>query len=76
MTSLSKYFAASLCAVSLSLTAMNAEDNFKYTVDNFADIEVLRYKVPGFEDLSLNQKRLVYSKFYQKVQIFINRRSI
>ncbi|MBD5191901.1 MAG: dihydrofolate reductase [Bacteroidales bacterium] len=60
MTSLSKYFAASLCAVSLSLTAMNAEDNFKYTVDNFADIEVLRYKVPGFEDLSLNQKRLVY----------------
>ena len=33
---------------------------FDYTVDRFADIEVLRYKVPGFEDLSLNQKKLIY----------------
>ncbi len=33
---------------------------FKYTVDRFADIEVLRYQVPDFESLSLNQKRLVY----------------
>ena len=39
---------------------MNASDNFNYTVDKFADIEVLRYKVPGFENLSLNQKRLIY----------------
>lgn len=29
-------------------------------VDRFADIEVLRYVVPGFQDLSLNQKKLVY----------------
>lgn len=35
-------------------------DDFDYTVDKFADIEVLRYKVPGFEDLSLNQKKLIY----------------
>lgn len=35
-------------------------DEFDYTVDSFADIEVLRYKVPGFEDLSLNQKKLIY----------------
>ncbi len=33
---------------------------FDYTVDRFADIEVLRYKVPGFEDLSLDQKKLVF----------------
>ncbi len=33
---------------------------FDYHVDRFADIEVLRYRVPGFEDLSLNQKLLVY----------------
>ncbi len=29
-------------------------------VDRFADIEVLRYVVPGFENLSLNQKKLIY----------------
>lgn len=33
---------------------------FDYTVDRFADIEVLRYQVPGFEDLSLRQKLLIY----------------
>ena len=33
---------------------------FDYHVDRFADIEVLRYRVPGFENLSLNQKLLVY----------------
>lgn len=37
-----------------------AEQGFYYNVDRFADIEVLRYKVPGFEQLSLNQKKLVY----------------
>ena len=35
-------------------------DDFDYTVDRFADIEVLRYKVPDFDSLSLNQKILVY----------------
>lgn len=35
-------------------------DNFQYVVDRFADIEVLRYKVPAFEDLSLRQKLLIY----------------
>ena len=33
---------------------------FDYSVDRFADIEVLRYQVPGFEDLSLRQKLLIY----------------
>lgn len=31
-----------------------------YTVERFADIEVLRYEVPGFEALTLKQKRLLY----------------
>ena len=34
--------------------------NFDYKVDCFADIQVLRYKVPGFEQLSLDQKLLIY----------------
>ncbi len=36
------------------------EKTFEYVVDRFADIEVLRYKVPDFEKLTLNQKLLVY----------------
>lgn len=35
-------------------------DDFNYIVDRFADIEVLRYKVPDFENLSLRQKTMVY----------------
>ena len=34
--------------------------DFKYSVDKFADIEILRYRVPDFEKLSLKQKELVY----------------
>ena len=30
-----------------------------YTIDRFADIEVLRYRVPGFEELTLKQKQLL-----------------
>lgn len=38
-----------------------AEDkNFDYHVDRFADIEVLRYEVPEFSGLSLNQKLMLY----------------
>lgn len=31
-----------------------------WSVDRFADIEVLRYEVPGFESLPLQQKELIY----------------
>lgn len=34
--------------------------NFNYHVDNFADIEVLRYEVPDFNSLSLRQKQMIY----------------
>lgn len=33
---------------------------FEYTADQFADVEILRYQVPGFESLSLQQKELIY----------------
>jgi dipeptidyl-peptidase-3 len=35
-------------------------DSFKWEVDQFADVRVLRYKVPGWEQLSLQQKKLAY----------------
>ena len=51
-----------LIAVAFSTqTAMaNNNNKFNYVVDRFADIEVLRYKVPGFENLSTRQKGLIY----------------
>lgn len=36
------------------------EDDFKYQTEKFADVAILRYKVPGFEELTLKQKELVY----------------
>lgn len=33
---------------------------FDYTLEQFADLQILRYKVHGFEELSLKQKELVY----------------
>lgn len=35
-------------------------DNFKYTDEQFADIQMLRYKVDGFEKLSLKEKTFIY----------------
>ena len=37
-----------------------SEDNFNYSVEQFADLQILRYKVQGFESLTLNQKKLIY----------------
>ena len=37
-----------------------AAESFNYEVDRFADIRVLRYRVPGFVDLSSQQKELLY----------------
>lgn len=39
---------------------MTQNDNFEYLTDRFADIKIMRYKVPCFETLSLNQKKLLY----------------
>lgn len=35
-------------------------DTFQYFVEQFADIKILRYKVPGFDSLDLQQKKLAY----------------
>ncbi len=36
------------------------EQPFEVSVDRFADVEVLRYEVPGFDELSLREKKLAY----------------
>ena len=35
-------------------------DKFSYFSEQFADLKILRYQIPGFNELSLNQKKLVY----------------
>lgn len=51
---------AMLTACSGSKTTTAEADKFEYTVEQFADLQILRYRVPGFENLSLQQKELVY----------------
>lgn len=54
--------AAAIMAAAVTTQSAMAKDNsdFNYVVDRFADIEVLRYKVPDFEKLTPRQKALVY----------------
>ena len=51
---------ALMTACSGSKTTTAEADKFDYTVEQFADLQILRYRVPGFENLSLQQKELVY----------------
>lgn len=61
MSNYKQVMAGALAAITLSTTAMAKDTkDFNYVVDRFADIEVLRYQVPGFEKLSLDQKKLIY----------------
>ena len=52
--------AAVIAAVSLNSCMTQENEKFDYNVDRFADIQVLRYQVPGFDQLTLNQKIYVY----------------
>ena len=44
----------------IALSACQKQQTFNYTVDKFYDLEILRYQVPEFDSLSLQQKTLVY----------------
>ena len=39
---------------------LSAEENFPYMVEQFADLKVLRYQIPGWENLTLKEQKLVY----------------
>lgn len=60
--SIFKTVAAASVALAFGSSVIMAKEttDFNYIVDRFADIEVLRYPVPGFEQLSTNQKKLIY----------------
>ncbi len=46
--------------LTVNSAAATAQDNFSYNDERFADIQMLRYQVHGFDKLSLRQKTLVY----------------
>ena len=52
--------ASGLGLVLTSCGSKTGDPQFKYSIDEFADIEVLRYQVPGWEDLTLQQKEYIY----------------
>ncbi len=63
--SLTKFIFPAMAALAISSCASKGAnevktDDFDYTVDRFADIEVLRYKVPDFEQLTPQQRILIY----------------
>lgn len=36
------------------------EEKFRYLADEFADLRVIRYRIPGWESLTFNQKEYIY----------------
>ncbi len=53
------------CAALLAAGCSNAaktesEEDFKYLVDEFADLKVMRYRIPDWDSLSVQQKAYVY----------------
>ncbi|MEP4531598.1 MAG: dihydrofolate reductase [Cyclobacteriaceae bacterium] len=64
---LKKYYPILLIAIffiSCQPTEKKAEapvaEDFKYKTEEFADLKIIRYQIPGFDRLSLDQKKLVY----------------
>ncbi|MDE6836224.1 MAG: dihydrofolate reductase, partial [Muribaculaceae bacterium] len=57
-----KKFIPTLIIVSMTVLNSGAvvDKTFNYHVDRFADIEGLRYEVPEFHRLSLEQKKMLY----------------
>ena len=51
---------ASLSLISCASNAEKEQAEFDYKVERFADLEILRYEVTGFDELTLDQKKLIY----------------
>jgi dipeptidyl-peptidase-3 len=41
-------------------TGAKKENTFEYVTEQFADLQILRYQVPGFDELSTKEKELLY----------------
>ena len=52
--------AVTACTNQTPQSSHTATEPFNYVVDQFADLQILRYQVPAFEQLPLRQKQLLY----------------
>ena len=39
---------------------ISAEENFPFMVEQFSDLKVLRYQIPGWDNLTLKEQKLVF----------------
>ena len=60
MNKLFKMMTIAGVAASLASCDKAGKSDFKYTIDSFADLKVMRYQIPGWEDLTLQQKEYAY----------------
>ena len=52
--------ATSFLATGCDSQNQSSDNNFDYSVEKFADLQILRYQIPGFDELSLKEKELIY----------------
>lgn len=60
MNRLVKIIAIAGAAAAMSSCGSKDSKEFRYLIDEFADLKVMRYQVPGWDGLSLQQKEYVY----------------
>ena len=54
-----KFFTTIMLLTGFTTAQAQTPDSFNYCDEKFADIQMLRYKVDGFEDLSLKEKTFI-----------------
>lgn len=64
-TTLKMFFVAGLAASAIACNRApegsgTADGDFKYLIDEFADIKIMKYQIPGWDELSFRQKEYVY----------------
>ena len=61
-----KTFKRMICSAGIAAALVSCTDNaeqkgdFRYLMDEFADLKIMRYQVPGWDELTLQQKEYVY----------------
>lgn len=48
------------CSCADNTKTKSEQENFKYLIDEFADLKIIRYQIPGWDDLTLQQKEYIY----------------
>ena len=54
------YLITACLLISCNNQKIENQQEFKFLTEQFADLKMIRYQVPGFENLDLRQKKLIY----------------